>query len=222
MAAKLIIRQQVVRGLIILGLTGLVGIGAANWRMLTRHPERLFTALEKIPERRVALVLGANPLTSSGHPNLHFVYRMDATAALFHAGKIGHVLVSGDNHFSTYDEPTAMKAALVARGVPAEAITCDFAGFRTLDSVKRAQAVFGLTQCTIVTQRYHLPRALEIARVCGLDAIGFCTSDLPIRHSLRTELREIIARTMATIDLYVLHRQPRFTGPFEPIIISER
>ncbi len=101
--------------------------------------------------------------------------------------------------------------------MPAAAITCDYAGFRTLDSVIRARQVFGLDACTIVTQRYHNTRALEVARATGLDAVGFCTQDVEMRHSIRTEIREIASRTVAILDLYVWHRQPRFPGPPELI-----
>ena len=216
-----VFRRRVARSLLAFLLAVVAAIALANARILTRHRDRLYASVDQIPARRVAVVLGANPVTAAGNPNLHFVSRMDATAALFHAGKVRHVLVSGDNHHRDYDEPTAMKQALVARDVPPEAITCDYAGFRTHDSITRAQIVFGLQQCTIVTQSYHNPRALEIARAHGLDTIGFCAADVPFRHSLRTELREVIARTTTMIDLYVLHRQPRFIGRFEPILVAQ-
>lgn len=201
---------------------GVAFVAAANYAIVVRHRAQLFSELEAVPRRDVGLVLGANPVTSSGRPNLHFNSRIEAAAALFHAGKVRHLLVSGDNHRRDYDEPTAMKQALVARGVPAEAITCDFAGFRTLDSVVRAGAVFGLSSCTIVSQRYHNTRALEIARAHGLDAVAFCSRDVPALHSLRTEAREVLARAVTILDLYLWHRQPHFSGPYEPIRIARR
>lgn len=201
---------------------GLAFVAVANHVILSRHKNQNYSQLGQMPYRDVALVLGANPKLKSGAPNLHFTYRIGAAAALYHAGKVQHLLVSGDNHRRDYDEPTAMKTALVARGVPAEAITCDYAGFRTLDSVVRANSVFGLRSFTIVSQRYHTARALEIAHAHGFDAVAFNSHDVPAAQSLRTELREIIARADTWLDLYVWHRQPRFPGPPEPIRIASR
>lgn len=205
---------------IVLSVTFVIGVAFvlfANLRIVRAHRDRLYTDVSRIPARETGLVLGANRVLSDGRPNLHFVSRMDATAELYRAGKIKRVIVSGDNGRRTYDEPSMMKEALIARGVPASAIICDYAGFRTLDSVIRAHTVFGLKDCTIITQRYHNTRALEIAGATGLDALGFCAKDVVFRHSVRTELREVASRTVAVLDLYVWHRQPRFSGPPEPL-----
>lgn len=114
-----------------------------------------------------------------------------------------------------------MRAALVAAGVPTNAITCDYAGFRTLDSVVRAQQVFGLTRCTIVTEDFHCARALWIARAHGLDAVAFAAPDVKsAKWSLRVKAREIFARAWCGVDLYVLHRGPHFPGPREPILLT--
>ena len=187
----------------------------ANLHILRANRDRLYTRTEDIPARETGLVLGANRVLGDGRPNLYFTYRMDAAAALYHAGKVRRLLVSGDNGHTGYDEPGMMKAALVARGVPASAIVCDYAGFRTLDSVIRAQNVFGLRSCVIITQRYHNTRALEVARATGLDAVGFCARDVDLRGSVRAELREVASRTVAMLDLYVWRKQPRFPGPPE-------
>ncbi|MGC4072801.1 MAG: ElyC/SanA/YdcF family protein [Nibricoccus sp.] len=124
-------------------LLGALFVAFANYWVLTQNSDRLYTREADTPARAVALVLGASPTLANGRTNPHFDSRIDATAQLYHAGKIRHVLVSGDNHRVSYDEPTAMKNALIARGVPATAITCDYAGFRTLDSVVRAHRIFG-------------------------------------------------------------------------------
>ncbi|MES2695155.1 MAG: ElyC/SanA/YdcF family protein [Verrucomicrobiota bacterium] len=205
-----------------LAVLGGAFVGYANYAILQRQKGRVFSNVATVPAREVALVLGANPLTSGGQPNLHFAYRIEAAAALFHAGKVRHLLVSGDNHHRDYDEPTAMKNALIARGVPAAAITCDYAGFRTLDSVVRAHKVFGLRSFTIVSQGYHTARALEIARVHDLDAIAFRSRDVPNAFSLRTRVREVLARADTMLDLHVWHRGPRFPGPHEPIRLARK
>jgi SanA protein len=194
------------------------GIFAANLVCQRAARGLIYRSLADVPQNDVALVLGTSKKTAFGHANFHFDQRINAAAALYHSGKVRHLLVSGDNHIASYDEPDDMRDALLAAGVPADAITCDYAGFRTLDSVVRAQQVFGLSRCTIVTEEFHCPRALWIARQHGLDAVAFAAPDVSsLRWSLRVRAREVFARAWCGIDLYVLHRQPHFTGPREPI-----
>jgi SanA protein len=202
----------------VLLMLGLLLTTFANAYIVRANRDRLYANIADVPARETALVLGTSPTLSDGRPNLYFANRMDAAAALYHAGKVRRLLVSGDNSRPDYDEPTRMKEALVARGVPASVIICDYAGFRTLDSVIRAHEVFGLDACLIVTQRYHNTRALEMARAEGIDAVGFCAPDAVLRYyPLRARLREAVSRTVAILDLYVWHRQPRFPGPREPL-----
>ncbi len=182
---------------------------------------RIFNSAELTPANEVGLVLGTSKLTKSGKPNLHFNQRIEAAAALYHAGKVRYLLVSGDNHIASYDEPGDMRDALMAEGVPVSAITCDYAGFRTLDSVVRAKEIFGLSHCTIISEEFHCPRAVWIAQQHGLDAIAFAAPDVALKSwSLRANTREQLARGWCAIDLYVLHRVPKFLGPKEPILLS--
>lgn len=179
---------------------------------------RVFRSVAAVPACDVGLVLGTSKDTRRGQPNLHFNQRIEAAAALYRAGKVRHLLVSGDNHVASYDEPDDMRAALIAAGVPAAAITCDYAGFRTLDSVVRAREVFGLSHCLIISEAFHCPRALWIARRHGLDAIAFAAPDVGLKSwSLRADVREQLARSWCAVDLYVLHRGPKFLGPKETI-----
>jgi SanA protein len=182
--------------------------------------DRLFRSIETVPANDVGLVLGTAKTTKRGTTNLHFKQRIEAAAALYRAGKVRHLLVSGDNHIAGYDEPTDMRDALIAASVPESAITRDYAGFRTLDSVVRAKTVFGLERFTIVTEEFHCPRALWIARQHGLDAVAFAARDLSARWSLRVKVREQLARAWCAVDLYVLHRNPKFPGPREPILLT--
>ncbi|MFO1511312.1 MAG: ElyC/SanA/YdcF family protein [Verrucomicrobiota bacterium] len=181
---------------------------------------RLHRSVETVPANEVGLVLGTGRTTRKGNPNLHFTQRINAAVELYRSGKVKHLLVSGDNHIASYDEPTEMLNALVAAGVPTDAITCDYAGFRTLDSVVRANSVFGLKKFTIVTEEFHCPRALWIARQRGLDAVAFAAPDLSARWSLQVKARESLARVLCGLDLYVLKRNPKFPGPPEPIVLS--
>jgi len=181
---------------------------------------RIYRSVDQIPQHEVGLVLGTGKTTPRGNSNLHFTQRIAAAAKLYRAGKVRHLLVSGDNHIASYDEPTDMRDALLAAGVPTEAITCDYAGFRTLDSVVRAKTVFGLQKFTIITEEFHCPRALWIARQHALDAVAFAAPDLSARWSARVEARESLARVWCGLDLYVLNRRPKFPGPPEPIVLS--
>ena len=182
---------------------------------------RVFRSVESVPQNDVGLVLGTSKTTPRGAANLHFNRRIEAAIALYRSGRVKHLLVSGDNHTKGYDEATDMRDALIAGGVPARAITCDYAGFRTLDSVVRAKTVFGLERCTIVSEEFHCPRALWIAREHGLDAVAFAAPDLKsLRWSARVKAREILARAWCGIDLYLLHRSPKFAGPREPLVVS--
>lgn len=186
----------------------------------TAAASRIFRSTASVPSNDVALVLGTGKMTRQGRPNLHFSQRIVAAAVLYRSGKVRHLLVSGDNHTRGYDEATDMRDALVQAGVPTSAITCDFAGFRTLDSVVRANSVFGLTNFTIVSEEFHCPRALWIAQRHKLNAVAFAAPDLDVRWSARVKAREILARAWCAMDLYVLHRQPKFPGPPEPIQLS--
>jgi SanA protein len=181
---------------------------------------RIFRSTETVPVNEVALVLGTAKTTRQGNANLHFTQRIAAAAALFHVGKVQHLLVSGDNHIASYDEPTDMRDALITAGVPDSAITCDYAGFRTLDSVVRAKTVFGLQRCTIVSEEFHCPRALWIAQRHGLEAVAFAAPDLSLRWSARVKAREYLARAWCALDLYVMNRGPKFSGPREPIVLT--
>ncbi len=202
-------------------VAGLLAIAVLEANQLCQQAAqgRIFSSPAALPNREVGLVLGTSQTTRQGQANLHFTSRMEAAAALYHAGKVQHLLVSGDNHSATYDEPTAMREALIARGVPAADITLDYAGFRTLDSVVRAQTVFGLAHCTIITEAYHCPRALWIAEKHGLEAVAFAAPDVALPGwAWRAKVRESFARAWCAVDLYVWHRQPKFTGPREPTL----
>jgi len=192
-----------------------VGLAAlffySQYAVMEAGEGRLYTDVAAVPPRRVALVLGTRERLPNGRKNLFFTYRIEAAAALYKAGKVEHLIVSGQ------DEPAAMRDALVEAGVPPEAITLDNAGFRTLDSVIRAARVYGVRDYVIVSQRFHVQRAIFIADHYGADAIGFCARDVPQYAAFKTRLRELGARVKVVLDLYFLDTQPRFVGPPEPI-----
>jgi len=204
------------RCLVIVGLLAMMAfIAVCQWLVLRAGNGRLYDNVANTPQRDIGLLLGTSDKQGNGNSNPFFENRIAAAAALYQADKIRHILVSGDNSRKDYDEPAMMLRALVVAGVPKTAITLDYAGFRTLDSVVRAKEVFGLTQFTIISQRFHDQRSLMIARHYGIDAIGFCAGDIALRYGLKTQIREAFARVKAVLDLYVLNTQPKFLGPKE-------
>ncbi len=205
-------------------LLGLLGAAAAlalwgmNCWVVRSTRAQVYHTVEDLPYRDVGVVLGTSRRTRDGRENLYFRYRINAVVELYQQGKIRHILVSGDNKTRDYDEPNDMRQALIDSGVPRSAITRDFAGFRTLDSIVRARDVFGLNGFTVISQEYHDYRALFIARHEGLDAVAYCAKDVAASEfRRRNAAREVVARAMAVVDLYVLRTRPRFPGPPEPI-----
>lgn len=128
--SELIIGFVVLCGLLLIVCNSIIDRYAAK---------RVFDDIKDIPVNKVGLVLGTSPWLSNGKSNYCFTYRIDAAVTLYYAGKIRYILVSGDNHKTTYNELEEMKNALIRQGVPEEAIFPDYAGFRTLDSVVRAK-----------------------------------------------------------------------------------
>ena len=174
--------------------------------------KQVFTSLDKLPFNEVGLVLGTAKYLNGGRQNLYFYHRIAAAAQLYHAGKVRHLLVSGDNSLKSYNEPKQMQVALMEKGVPETAITLDYAGFRTLDSVVRSKAVFGQRKITIISQKFHNQRAIFIANRKGVNAIGFNAKDVGLKLGLKIMLREYLARCKAILDIIVLNQQPKFLG----------
>ncbi|MCP5522153.1 MAG: YdcF family protein [Verrucomicrobiales bacterium] len=196
-------------------------IGGADLACRRAASGLVFTRLEDVPSRDVGLVLGTVRLLASGRTNLHFLHRLEAAAQLYRAGKVRHLILSGDNHVVGYDEPSDMRDALMERGVPERDITLDYAGFRTLDSVLRAHSVFGVDSFVIITEEFHCPRAVWIGRSKGLDVVAFAAPDVALRSwSARVKFREVLANVRCGLDLYLLGTRPKFPGPPEPINLA--
>lgn len=177
---------------------------------------KIYTRIEDVPNVSAALVLGTSP-KSHGKVNLFYQYRMEAAAALWKAGKVKYIIVSGDNSTVQYDEATFMRNTLHEMGVPDSVITLDYAGFRTLDSVVRAYWVFGQKNIVIVSQEFHNERAIYLAQRFGINAIGLNAKDVPGNYGWRTSLREYLARVNAVLDVSLLGTTPKFPGPPEPL-----
>lgn len=173
---------------------------------------RTFEDVEVVPHRKVGLVLGCSRRLSDGSSNPFFANRMQAAAALFLAGKVDYLLVSGDNRTRRYNETRDMRKALIKLGVPARNVVCDYAGFRTLDSIVRAGEVFGQASLTIISQKFHNERAIFIAQHKGIDAIGFNAREVVAPEGFVTGFREHLARVRTILDVYLLDTPPRFLG----------
>lgn len=172
---------------------------------------KLYQSIKDIPANKVGLLLGTSKILANGRINLYYQYRIDAAAELYHANKIQFILASGDNGNTEYDEPTLMKEDLIAKGVPANKIHLDYAGFRTLDSVVRCKEIFGQEKITVISQPFHNERAIFIAKRKGIDAIGYNAKDVSLRYGKKTQLRERLARVKMMLDL-VFGKQPKFLG----------
>ncbi len=199
-------------------LLAIVAMFVCN-RMVTRYAEgKCYDDVSTIPYNKVGLLLGTSPWVRSGKNNAYYDYRIAATVALFKAGKIDYVLVSGDNRKNNYNEPEMMKKSLMAQGIPQERIVLDYAGFRTLDSVVRANKVFGQSSFTVISQRFHNERALYLAKHFGLDAIAMNAKDPSAYYGFKTLAREKLARVKLFVDL-LIGKQPKFLG--DKITIGE-
>jgi SanA protein len=178
---------------------------------------RLYSDVQAIPERPVGLLLGTSKYVD-GRINLYYQFRIDAALALYRAGKVHDLILSGDNAHASYDEPSTMRADLIAGGIPAGRLHRDYAGFRTLDSVVRASQVFGQREVTVISQRFHNERAIYLARAHGLDAIGFDARDVTGAGGLKVQNREYLARVSAVLDV-VRGKGPKFLG--DPVLIGQ-
>ena len=177
---------------------------------------KVYDAVEEIPFNKVGLLLGTGKFVHKGRVNLYYKYRIDAAVELYDAGKLEFILVSGDNSTKEYDEPTTIRQDLVSKGIPAEKIVLDYAGFRTLDSIVRSKEIFGQEKLTIISQPFHNERAIYIAMKKGIDAIGFNAKDVSGRYGYKVMMREKLARNKMMLDL-IFSKKPKYLG--EEIVI---
>lgn len=208
-----------VRRLFSSGLIILVLMAAANIWVIKSTEDRVYSDYQQLPDNEVALVLGTSHRLVDGSPNPFFENRIKAAATLYHEGKVIHFILSGDNETRYYNEPAAMKKALLSRGVPDSVITLDFAGLRTLDSIVRCKEVFGQNKFTIITQPFHCYRALFISAYYDINAVALAAKEPAAEAAFKVYLREYFARTKAILDLYVLKISPRYLGDKEPLAI---
>jgi SanA protein len=177
--------------------------------------ERIVASIADVPETPVGLVLGAS-VRPNKKPSGVLQDRIDAGVALLRAGRVRKLLLSGDNRESHYNEVAAMQRESLAQGAPPDKLVLDNAGYRTYDSCFRARDVYDVKSLVIITQRFHLSRALYICRKLGLDAWGIAADGPNYTPSLKLHLREFAAWVLALADVG-LGETSEVLGPKEPI-----
>ncbi|MBN1439857.1 MAG: YdcF family protein [Anaerolineales bacterium] len=200
----------------LLGGATLAGLPWIYIRLKTQP--RIFRSPQDAPSAPVAIVFGAG-LYRDGTPLPVLADRVAAAVDLYKSGKVGKLLLTGDNRFPEYNEPEAMRQYAISLGVPEADLVRDFAGRRTYDSCYRARFVFNVRQAILVSQDFHLPRALYLCDNLGIDAVGVAADRYEYRTTslLLWNLREWAACAAAIVDAQVTHPQP-VLGPLEPLI----
>jgi SanA protein len=183
--------------------------------MLTASPQTFAT--DDVPARRVAIVFGAE-VKRDGTPSVVLRDRIETAVVLYKSGKVEKLLMSGDNRFVDYNEPESMRQYALTLGVPDSDIVLDYAGRRTYDTCYRAKEIFGVESAVLVTQRFHLPRALFLCNAFGIDALGVESENYYYLRRLRLiwNTRELLATVQSVLDVYLLKPLPVLGEP-EPI-----
>ncbi len=202
-------------GIALLAAVFAAGAVAAIWGWIQwRYDKLVLTDPDSAPARSVAIVFGAG-VRSDGVLTPMLADRMDTAIMLYRAGKVRKLLVSGDNRFVDYNEPGAMYDYAAARGVPAADVVRDYAGRRTYDTCYRAGAIFGVQDALLVTQRFHLPRALFTCRNLGIDALGVSADRRVYWSNTYYRFRDAFATLRAWADVKLLKPLPVLGEPID-------
>ena len=178
----------------------------ARWWTDREYRGRIYT-VESVPPRRVAIVFGAG-IWPDGQLTPILEDRVETAVELYHQGKVQKLLMTGDNLFPDHDEPQRMYDHAVGRGVPGKDIVLDRAGLRTYDSCYRARVIFGVTEAILVTQAYHMDRALFTANHLGIQAIGVGADRRNYLYIRRYWWREMLATPLAYWQVLVSRPEP--------------
>ena len=177
----------------------------------------IYTDIAQVPDAPVAIVFGA-AVYPGGRPSPVLADRVETAVDLYKAGKVRRLLLSGDNRFENYNEPGAMLTYAHQLGVPREAMQPDYAGRRTYDTCYRARYIFQVKKAILVTQKFHLPRALFICRSLGIDAVGVAADrrPYPAGEVLWWNIRESMALLRSLFDV-IRRQEAAVMGPPIPI-----
>jgi SanA protein len=207
--------KKLIKPLLICSVALLLLIAAANTIIFTQSDDYIYTDPMEVPTCYTAIVLGAK-VYSKGIPSDFLQDRLDVAIDLYKHKKVTRLLLSGDHGQTTYDEVNSMKDYLIDHGIPTEDIFLDHAGFDTYNSMVRALKIFQIKEAIIVTQEFHLPRAVYIARSKGLEAYGVAADKRRYATLDNLRFRELLAKVKAFAEVS-LNRQPRYLGPPIPI-----
>ncbi|MEM1168066.1 MAG: ElyC/SanA/YdcF family protein [Cyanobacteria bacterium P01_H01_bin.35] len=213
----LLLNQRLILWLLV--LTILLIPLALNFYVRVATSKYRYKNLEKVPAKPIAIVFGAG-VWADGTPTPMLADRVQGAVNLYKIGSIKKILMTGDNSTPNYNEVKAMQEYAINQGVSVENITLDYAGFSTYESCYRAKEIFGITQAVLVTQNYHLPRAVYTCRQLGVDALGLGTQDWgKFRNDSmrRYSIREFLAVLKALLEVHITRPKPTFLGPFEGI-----
>lgn len=181
-------------------IAGLAVVAGCELAVYNASKGRVYSNVEEIPHREVGLLLGTNPKGRRGGVNMFYNHRIDAAVALYEAGKVDRILISGAKKGIGYDEPQAMREALVARGVPDSILILDGQGFHTIESIVRAKEVYEVDLVSVISQEFHNRRSLYMAKHKGLDAIAYNAANTTIlRWRVIMFLRERASRVKAVL-----------------------
>lgn len=183
----------------------------SNRTVIQEAQQYVYEDLKEVPKQKVGLLLGTSKYVRTGNINQYYAYRIQAAVELYKSGKITFILVSGDNGTTSYNEPKTIKKDLIAKGIIAEKIILDYAGFRTYDSVVRAEKVFGQKSFIVISQEFHNQRAVYIARKKGIKAYAFNAKSVGSRYGFKTMQREKLAKVKAVLDV-MINKSPKFLG----------
>ena len=198
------ILKRIIIVVLLAPLFGMLIIAFCNMTIIQYSKGRVYNNVKEIPYKEVGLLLGTSPTTINGWTNIYYTYRIDAAVKLYKAKKICRILISGDGKDKSYDEPKFMRRELIKRGIPAHKITLDKKGLRTYDSVINAKETFGLSNFTVISQRFQNERAIYLAGHNDIDAIGFNAKDAPNqkgKSAVKVRIREVFAKVKVFMDL---------------------
>ena len=204
--------------LLIFLLLIIILLGAPRVIMVQGAKKRTFDS-ENVPKDKAAIVFGAG-LLADGSPTAVLKDRVSTAVSLYNSGKISKILMSGDNRYLNYNEPGAMKTFALGLGIPEEDIVLDYAGRRTYDTCYRAKEIFQLSSAILITQQFHLSRALYTCNALGLDSVGVAADLRPYRDSGYWSVREIVASLVAFYQVHFTKPEPVLGDP-EPIFPLE-
>ena len=204
-------RKRAVRALFFTAVAVLGG--SAFIEAQARRWESRIYSVQTAPSAPVAIVFGAAGSVLRD--------RVSTGVALYRAGKVRKLLMTGDNGRVGYNEPAEMREEAIRQGVPEKDIVCDYAGFRTYDSLYRARDIFGVSRALLVSQSYHLPRALYTGSRLGLTVDGVSADRRRYAYQKLYNGREVVSTVIAWIQVNLTHPRPKYLGPKEPIRVGE-